>query len=581
MSTPLSPRDYLLLAGCCLLLWAAPLLSDRTFTIHETVGCVNVREMRADGDWVIPHYGGRPWLERPPLPFWLTQPAVAILGDTPLAYRLPPALVGLGCVLLVGWMASVWFGRGVGLLAGLILASAREFVFYAAAPESDIFLCGVVTAAMALFVYLEFRRPPAPGEAGLLLGQRPWALVVFFAVVGLANLTKGLIFGDLMILVPVATYLLLGRDPWGAVRRYVWLPGWLVFAAAASAWAVAAYLRYPDIVDLWKSDYAGRYNQGYMREPVWYYLAHLPWVLFPWTFAAGAGLAYTWRRALTEGRTPERFLWCWAVAPVVFFSIPQGKHHHYLLHLLAPWAVLAAVGTVRVWEWLPSLAWLRRPWPLLAAVAVPGEVALLVLPAPAGAPAWLAPAARVTWPLAVLAAWWVVSRPDVRVAMAWSLALLVPAYGVAYAALPLHEARYAGDRALVERVRREVPAGARLLVLDVCGPLDASWMLYYLPGRAELLHNASFLRDERFGEVVYLITRRVHAPELGQYGHAELLFESYRSRDEWQPQGAQARYGLYRVRLRDGLARERGTPYISPMQATGRAPGPERTGNRS
>src|SRR5262245_26664661 len=108
MSTPLRPRDYALLAGSCLLLWAVPLLVPRTFTVHDTVGCVNVREMRGDGDWVIPHYGGRPWLERPPLPFWLTQPSVTLLGDTPLAYRLPPALAGLGCVLLVGGMASGW-----------------------------------------------------------------------------------------------------------------------------------------------------------------------------------------------------------------------------------------------------------------------------------------------------------------------------------------------------------------------------------------------------------------------------------------------------------------------------------------
>jgi 4-amino-4-deoxy-L-arabinose transferase-like glycosyltransferase len=578
MSTPLRPRDFLLLAAYSLLLSAVPLCCERTFTVHETVGCVNIREMRADGDWVIPHYGGRPWLERPPLPFWLTQPFVSALGDVPAAYRLPPALVALGCVLLAGWMASVWFGRGVGLLAGLILATIREFVQYSTGPESDMFLSGVVTVAIALFVHLEFRRRPAAGEGGFLLGKRPPGLLAFFVALGLANLVKGLFFGDLMILLPVAAYLLPGRGMWALVRRYVWLPGWLAFAAAGSAWAATAYFRYPDIVDLWKSDYAGRLNAGYMREPAWYYLAHLPWVLFPWTIAAFVGLGCTWRRALTEGRKPVRFLWCWAVVPVVAFSVPQGKHHHYLLHLLAPWAVLAALGTLRLWQWLPSLAWLRRPWPILAAVALPGEVALLAAPLPPAVPAWLLPAALVVWPCVVLACWWIFSRPDWRLGMAGLFTLLVPAYGAAHLLMPLLEGRYAGDRAFVERVRAAVSAGARLLVLDACGPLDASWMLYYLPGRAELLHNATFLRDERHGEELYLITRRFHAPLLGEYGSIALQFESARSRDEWQALGAQTRYGLYRLRLHAGLARAEGPVYISPMQATGRAPGPEMTG---
>src|SRR5262249_61538522 len=72
-------RDLALLAACCAVLSAFPLLFDRTLSTHETVHCQNVREMRADGDWVIPHYGGRPWLERPPLPFWLTLPLPHLL----------------------------------------------------------------------------------------------------------------------------------------------------------------------------------------------------------------------------------------------------------------------------------------------------------------------------------------------------------------------------------------------------------------------------------------------------------------------------------------------------------------------
>ena len=74
--------------------------------------------MMHDGDWIIPHYGGRVWMERPPLPFWITAAFVEVCGDNPVAYRLAPLVMGWWCVLLVGWMASVWYGRDMVWPAG-------------------------------------------------------------------------------------------------------------------------------------------------------------------------------------------------------------------------------------------------------------------------------------------------------------------------------------------------------------------------------------------------------------------------------------------------------------------------------
>src|SRR5437016_4709213 len=93
--------DYALLVAFSLVLCSVPLFSERTLTTHETVHCQNAREMRADGDWIIPHYGARPWLERPPLPFWITMGLVELLGDRPISYRLAALLFGIPCVLLV------------------------------------------------------------------------------------------------------------------------------------------------------------------------------------------------------------------------------------------------------------------------------------------------------------------------------------------------------------------------------------------------------------------------------------------------------------------------------------------------
>lgn len=564
--------DFVLLAAFCVVLCSVPLLTHRTLTTHETVHCQNVREMRTDGDWIIPHYGGRPWMERPPLPFWITMAVVEVVGDSPVAYRFAAFLVGMPCVLLLGWMASVWFGRGVGLASGFILATMQEFTHYATGPEADIFLCLIVTAAMAMFVQVQFRQRPAPDESHSLVGRRPWALLGFFALLGLANLTKGLFFGDLFILLPIAVFLLANADL-AAIRRSIWLPGWAAWLAVAAAWPIAAYLRYPDVLDFWKSDYLGRVNQGYMREPFWYYFVHLPVVLFPWSPAALYGLWLTRTAALRDRGSPERFLWCWAVVPLLFFSIPQGKHHHYLLSCMAPWAVLSVRGAVAIWEQAKQAAWLQNPWRGLAAIAVVGDAALLIaawkisIPGPG----WLVPAMLIAWPGLVIAAWSGSVHRDGRVALGSMCAIFAVLYGSTYAYLSEYRDSYRHDGEFVQQACATVPADVPLYVMDDDAPLNASWLLFYTPHPTTLLHNITFLLDDHVKATeVYLIARAKTASALNQFGTHEVLLQSEHSRYQTSPED---RYTLFRVQLDPGLVHHSGVR-ISPMQATGRAPGP-------
>jgi 4-amino-4-deoxy-L-arabinose transferase-like glycosyltransferase len=562
--------DYLLLALFYLVLCSFPLFNGRTFTTHETVHCQNVREMIADGDWIIPHYGGRPWMERPPLPFWITMGVVELVGDRPASYRLASLLAGLPCVLLVGGMACRWFGRGIGLAAGLILATMQEFTHYSTGPEADIFLCLIVTAAIALFVHLEFdRRPAGDGEDSRFLGRRPWPVLAFFAVLGLANLAKGLFFGDLFVILPIGSYLLANRDA-QAIRRYVWLPGWLTFLAVAAAWPVAAYLRYPDVLDFWKHDYLGRVNQGYMKEPVWYYFAHLPLVTFPWSIPALYGMWLS-RRSILADRSPERFLWCWAAVPILFFSIPQGKHHHYLLQGIAPWAVLAALGAARLWCLAQNWTWLHRPWLVPLGLALAGDAAIVAFAARLPGPPWMGPALLAGWPITVYTAWWAVTCRDARSALGALCILVTGLYWAGYAYRTAYWDRYRDDSIFLEQVKQRVPTGEPILVMDDDAPLNASWLLFYAGRQAELLHNITFLLDDRVPDRdVYLIARRKVEKALPSLGQYEELLESRRSRYERTPED---RYRLYRVRVDRRLARHHGVR-ISPMQATGRAYGP-------
>lgn len=567
--------DCLLLALLGLVLFGFASAHERALATHETVHCLNVREMLASHDWIIPTYGGRPWLERPPLPHWVTAWLAAPFGagERVWTYRLASHLGGIVCVLLTAWMASVWFGRAIGIFSGAILATMLEFYTYATVAESDITLCVVVTCAMALFVYLEFRSRPAPSsERKSLFGRRPWALAGLFFFLGLTNLAKGLFFGSLFILVPTTGFLL-GNLNWQALRRYVWIWGWLITLATGAAWAVAAMLRYPDIVDLWHSDYIGRLNLGYMREPAWYYFAQLPTVLFPWVFAAIVGLAITARAAFIRG-SAQRFLWCWAWLPVLFFSIPQGKHHHYLLHCMAPWAVLSALGACKIWGWLVNgPAWLRSPYWAQLSMGLGGSVAIFVFrnKIPGAAEYWVALA--LFWHVLVLGAWWAVRHPRPKVAAAATVGLLVVIYCVSWVYRASIADPYRHDIEFIARVRHTLPKDSLCYVKGDNHVLTGSWLLFYLGERTSYLHNLTFLRDENLPkDTIYLVGRLQDEDALRSYGIPEVVDVSVRSRHQ---ENDRDRYTLFRLHMAESLARRSISDVrITPCQATGRTEGP-------
>src|SRR5215210_3885824 len=69
------------------------------------------REMLASHDWrrwIIPHLNGLPYMEKPPLLYWLTALSFALFGESEWSARAVPALSSLACVALL-----LWFGRAV------------------------------------------------------------------------------------------------------------------------------------------------------------------------------------------------------------------------------------------------------------------------------------------------------------------------------------------------------------------------------------------------------------------------------------------------------------------------------------
>jgi 4-amino-4-deoxy-L-arabinose transferase-like glycosyltransferase len=548
----LARRDYLLLALFALALFSLSPLFGRMLSGHESVQPQTSREMFNGGSWLVPSVGGDAWLERPPVPMWFICGVYAVAGtsNSDAVARFAAVLVAVPIVLLVAVTAARLQGRGAGLAAGAIYATMHEVYSYSANPEADIFLALIVTAAIAAFVRLEFApfspsprwgegggaSPPGEGRAGFF-SRRPLLVAVFFALLGATNLAKGMIFGTAMAGIPIAGYLLWNRSR-PQIRRYVWFWGFLIAAAVALAWPAAVIGRHPDILQLWKEHYFGRLNQGYLREPWWYYAAYVPYVILPWTIPALVGLWMT-RREAFAGPGPARFLWCWAILPPAVFSLSDGKHHHYLLQCIAPWAMLSVVGATAIWrfhhERVPR--WLRDP---LIPTALCGLAAVAALVAfghklPGGRPVVIAAGALV--PLAAFA----ICRSLASIRPGAALTGVVAVVELSYAIWTPYQARhleeYREDAAFLCVAETRVPKDEPLFVQwDWVGPLETFWVLYHTHRPGVLIRDPWQAADFAPGsERVFILGRKMDQPILAMVGTPRIILQSTRTRAEKEP----------------------------------------------
>jgi 4-amino-4-deoxy-L-arabinose transferase-like glycosyltransferase len=634
---PVQRRDYIYVALFTMFLYAVVLAAGGPLTMHEGVLSQTTKAMLANHDWLAPRYGDAPWLERPPLPQWISCGICAVLGrcDQEWNMRIGPALAGLTTVLLTVWLAGRLFGRGVGILSGLSLATMYNFVRYSTLAEADIFLAPIAAAALCAFAYTEILRITPETENGNFVGKRPWSVLCFFVLLGMTNLAKGLVFGTVIAMAPIVVYLLwnprrqnmliffvlfgwailakwlelgnkqglgtaVAMGPLGLFllwnmrlyARYLWLWGWLAFAVIALPWPILIYQRYPDAIDVWRFDLFGRLNENYLGEPVWYYIECLTWVPQPWSIAAFIGMGLTFRKAWQEGSPAHRFVWCWAWMPLLVFSLSHGKHHHYMLHYLAPWAIFAAHAIV--WGWkkvsgtflVPQLViitheggakkvpdtFFQPRWAIPVILALTGEILLAVFAPKISGPTWLLPALMTALPLFVASLWWFSLHRKPVVALIGSFALLFVLYGSCFWYKGAYLNRSLEDTAFLHEVRRTVPLDQPLMLNSADEALEGLRMQFYIGDTVYFLHNLSFVLDDRIHTSdVYVVTRYNRLPKLEKYGHAEPLLKCKQARRETSEAD---RWTLFRLHLRDDLPRKSVDVRISPMQAMYRAEGP-------
>jgi 4-amino-4-deoxy-L-arabinose transferase-like glycosyltransferase len=194
----------ILASACCFFR-----LSEGTLFGDEAAFACTTDRMLASGDWVVPCITDKPHLNATPLYNWLTLTVAPWSNGTALWYRFWSALFGVGCVLVGFAIGAYLFRPEVGLLAGVLLALNRGFLFGHGIRFGgmDAMLTFFVSGAALCYVRLLIR-PSCSWMGWCFLGS----------CIGLACLSKPPVFGGYFFVLIVIHWLVFGRRESFAVR---------------------------------------------------------------------------------------------------------------------------------------------------------------------------------------------------------------------------------------------------------------------------------------------------------------------------------------------------------------------------
>src|SRR4051812_33625835 len=102
--------------------------SHALWSPDEPTGAAVGRAMLYSGDWIVPRLNGQPFLEKPPLYWWVQVAALRAFGVSDVVARVPSALFSTLTLLAAYALGCRLGGRRQGLLALVVLATTLVFM---------------------------------------------------------------------------------------------------------------------------------------------------------------------------------------------------------------------------------------------------------------------------------------------------------------------------------------------------------------------------------------------------------------------------------------------------------------------
>jgi 4-amino-4-deoxy-L-arabinose transferase-like glycosyltransferase len=324
-----------------------PCLSFHLFEPDEGRYAEIAREMTARGEWVVPYLQGEPYLDKPPLLYWLTMICYRLFGVHDWTARLAPALAIHFTVLSVYVLGRRSLGERAAFWGALLLALAPGFV----SMGRLLLLDGLLTFWVTVAVFAAYE-----AVRGERLRWRWWLVSALGC--GLGILTKGPV--ALVLLVPplVAHWWLTHpkRDRGvpslalqaSEARCQIGRTHMLAYAGFVCAvllpWHVAVGLRVPEFFTyfFWRHNVLRFLAPFDHLEPIWFYVPILLGGLLPGSLLLVGLVRFllSGKEEVARRRCPEFGFyllaggWC-----LLFFTLSGSKLPTYILPAFPPLAL--------------------------------------------------------------------------------------------------------------------------------------------------------------------------------------------------------------------------------------------------
>ncbi len=339
------------------------------------------REMMQRHDLVTPTLWGKPWLEKPPLYYWMTVVAYKAAGGVhDWAARLPSVVLTAFMIFFIYFWVRRFY-RGMELDAALITAGSAAIIGFSRAASMDMPLTAMLTVSMLSWF------------AWYAQKKRVW-LLAFYLSLALGTLAKGPVAVFLAGVI-ITIFVGLRRD-WKLLLQTLWPAGVLLFLVVALPWYGAVQRANPQFFrEFILQQNLARFTTDMYRhsQPFWYFvpvvlLGLVPWIAF--VIAAVIAAVRDWRYSVEQppGEADfSTFLVIWFLFPIIFFSFSRSKLPGYILPSISAATILLAYYVRRREEdgdkppvWLILVHGVISAVLLIAAFLVPFKLLHLSLP---------------------------------------------------------------------------------------------------------------------------------------------------------------------------------------------------------
>ncbi|MEP6940366.1 MAG: glycosyltransferase family 39 protein [Rudaea sp.] len=315
------------------LLWLLLMLPVALFLpavpIDETRYLTVAWEMRASGNYLLPHLNGDVYTHKGPLLFWLINIGWLVAGLHVWVVRVGILMASLASLVLFERLARrLGAGEETAHRATVLLAGMTLFALFSTLIMFDVVLTTCVLVVLHGVVDCDARR---------------WRRGIVLIALGSA---AGLLVKGPVVLLDACLPALLAPCWSDTARRAAsrWylalLLGIVGGVAIALGWALlAGGTTFIETVLLHQT--AERISQSFAHaRPFWWYFMVLPFLVLPWTLSLRAP-ARAWVSALRADRV-ARFGLVLFLPALIAFCFFSGKQPHYLLPLLPGLALYLA-----------------------------------------------------------------------------------------------------------------------------------------------------------------------------------------------------------------------------------------------